>query len=245
MLWKESANHSLEDKNSHHMVLKIKFYWNTETAICWCIILACLCATTAKVSSCNRHSIAHKPYNIFCLDLHKKEKFADSCPKETEVHRAQWHKNNARQSEEKSRGWQGRRKHWGDAERKGWGRQVCRGRWGEAQRQGLASQATWKGGQPQKAEHAIFRNHLQELTDLSANPGVHQTAPETSVQLCTPGWSRVPGEKMLSGKIPGSMLGKQRQTHGRESKGRLDARKLLPPGLCGHTSWQRESSMWP
>ena len=183
------------------------------------MILACLCATTAKVSSCNRHSIAHKPYNIFCLDLHKKEKFADSCPKETEVHRAQWHKNNARQSEEKSRGWQGRREHWGDAERKGWGRQVCRGRWGEAQRQGLASQATWKGGQPQKAEHAIFRNHLQELTDLSANPGVHQTAPETSVQLCTPGWSRVPGEKMLSGKIPGSVLGKQRQTHDRESQG--------------------------
>ena len=71
---------------------------------------------------------------------------------------------------------------------------------------------------PQKAAHPILRNHLQKRTDLSANPGVHQTAPETSVQLCTPGWSRVPGEKMLSGKILGSELGKQRQTHDRESQ---------------------------
>ena len=71
---------------------------------------------------------------------------------------------------------------------------------------------------PQKAAHPILRNHLQKRTDLSANPGVHQTAPETSVQLCMPGWSRVPGEKMLSGKIPGSELGKQRQTHDRESQ---------------------------
>ena len=98
---------------------------------------------------------------------------------------------------------------------------------------------------PQKGVHPILRNHLQKLTDLNENPGVHQTAPETSVQLCTPGWSRVPGEKMLSGKTPGSELGEQRQTNDRESQGRLDARKPLPPGLCGHMSCQRESSMWP
>ena len=72
---------------------------------------------------------------------------------------------------------------------------------------------------PQKGAHSILRNHLQKLTDLNANPGMHQTAPETSVQLCMPGWSRVPGEKMLSGKTPGSELGKQRQTHIRESQG--------------------------
>ena len=34
-----------------------------------------------------------------------------------------------------------------------------------------------------------------------------------------PGWSQVPGEKMLSEKTPGSVLGKQRQTHDRESQG--------------------------
>ena len=72
---------------------------------------------------------------------------------------------------------------------------------------------------PQKAEHPILRNHLQKLTDLNASPGVSRTVPETSAQLCMPGWSRVPAEKMLSEKIPGSELGKQRQTHIRESQG--------------------------
>ena len=71
---------------------------------------------------------------------------------------------------------------------------------------------------PQRAAHPILRNHLQKLTDLSVNPGVHQTLPETSVQLCTPGWSRVLGEKMLSGKTLSSVLGKQRQTQDRESQ---------------------------
>ena len=92
---------------------------------------------------------------------------------------------------------------------------------------------------PQKAEHPILRNHLQKLTDLNASPGVHRTAPENSVQLCTPGWSRVPGEKMLSGKIPGSVLGKQRQTHNRESQGGWMRRSQQPLMLCGHTAHQR------
>ena len=61
---------------------------------------------------------------------------------------------------------------------------------------------------PQKAAHPILRKNLQKLTDLSANPGASQIAPETSVQLCMPGWSRVPAEKMLSGKTLGSVLGK-------------------------------------
>ena len=73
--------------------------------------------------------------------------------------------------------------------------------------------------QPHMAADLILRNHLQKLTDLSANPGVRRTLPETSVQLCMLGLSRVPGEKMLIGKTPGSVLGKQRQTHDRESQG--------------------------
>ena len=112
-------------------------------------------------------------------------------------------------------------------------------------KRGVGSQATWEGGQPQKGAHPILWKHLQKLTDLSANPGVYQTVPETSVQLCTPGWSRVPGEKMLSGKIPGSVLGKQRQTHNGDHHGGWMQGNPLPPGLCGHTSHQRESSMWP
>ena len=88
---------------------------------------------------------------------------------------------------------------------------------------------------PQRAAHPILRNHLQKLTDLSVNPGVHQTLPETSVQLCTPGCSRVLGEKMLSGKIPGSELG---NTQNRESQGGSMSENPLPPRLCGHTSCQ-------
>ena len=72
--------------------------------------------------------------------------------------------------------------------------------------------------QPQKAADLILRNHLQKLTDLSANPGVRRTVSETCVRLCMPGWSRVPGEKMLSEKTLDSVLGKQRQTHDRESQ---------------------------
>ena len=124
MLWKELANYSLVDKNSNHLVLKRKFYW--KTAICWCIIFACLCATTAKVSSCSRHSIAHKAYNIFHLDFCKKQNFTESCPKETEVHRTVM-EGQCKPSGEKSRGWWGRGEHRGDAERKRWARWVCRG----------------------------------------------------------------------------------------------------------------------
>ena len=72
---------------------------------------------------------------------------------------------------------------------------------------------------PQKAAHPIFKNHFQKCIDLSASPDMCRTLPETSVQLCTPGWSRVPGEKTLSGTILGSTLGKKRQTHNRESQG--------------------------
>ena len=116
---------------------------------------------------------------------------------------------------------------------------------GVTEREVLASQATWEGVSLRRQHHPILWNHLQKLTDLSANLGVHQTVPETSVQLCTPGWSRVPGEKMLSGKIPGSMLGEQRQTHNRESqRGWMRGNPLLPR-LCGHMSCQSESSMWP
>ena len=118
----------------------------------------------------------------------------------------------------------GRGEHRGDSERKGWGRQVCRGR------SGLTHREVLRGSQPQKAAHPILRNHLQKRTDLSANPGVHQTAPETSFLLCMPGWSRVPGEKMISGKTPGSELGKQRQTQDRESQGDWMKGNPLPPG---------------
>ena len=81
------------------MVLWIKFYWNTAT------FAACLCSTTGKLKNYNRDSIAHKAYNIFCLDpCKKKKKFVDSYSKGTEDQRAQWWKHNASQWRWKSRG---------------------------------------------------------------------------------------------------------------------------------------------
>ena len=50
----------LRGRNRHHLVLKIKFYWNT--VIGWCLIFACLCATMAKVSSCNIDSTQSLQY---------------------------------------------------------------------------------------------------------------------------------------------------------------------------------------
>ena len=170
------------------------------------------------MSSCNRHSIALKAYNILYLDLCKKKKFADSCSKETEVHRAQRWKDNESQSGRKA-GDDGEE---GSTEgmlkgRCGGGR--CEGDVGRHRERDWPARSPEREISPQKAAHPILRKNLQKLTDLSANPGVSQTAPEISVQLCMLEWSRVPREKMLSGKTPGSELGEQRQIHIRESQG--------------------------
>ena len=38
------------------------------------IVCGCLCATAAKLSSCNRNSMACRAYNSYCLAFCKKEK---------------------------------------------------------------------------------------------------------------------------------------------------------------------------
>ena len=166
--------------------------------------------------------------------------FADSCPKETENHRTQWWKDSTSQSGDASRGCKGRGAHRRLVRGRGWGDRCAEGYVGQ-HRKVLASQATWEGGQASEGRTPHLRNHLQKLTDLNASPGVHRTAPENSVQLCMPGWSRLPGEKMLSGKILGSVLGKQRQTHNRESQGSWMWGSQQPLMICGHTSQQRAS----
>ena len=149
--------------------------------------------------------------------------------------------------------------------RKVWRKQVCRGGREAAQRLVLASKTTWEGGQTSEGSASHLWNHLQKLTDLSANPDMCRTAPETSVQICMPGWSRVPGEKTLSGKIPGSVLGKQRQTHNRDSQGGwMQGNHCFPGSVITHPAkghawgflmgclgeegrcpFWREASMWP
>ena len=83
---------------------------------------------------------------------------------------------------------------------------------------GISYQPEWGNELTEQNKAKSQQHHLQKLTDLNASPGMSRTVPETSAQLCTPGWSRVLGEKMLSGKTLSSVLGKQRQTQDRESQ---------------------------
>ena len=112
---------------------------------------------------------------------------------------------------------------------------VQRGRRGGIERD-AGQQDHLRGRSGLRRQHIPSWNHFQKFTDLSGNPGMYQTASETPVRFCMPGWSRVLGEKMLSGKTPGSELGKQRQIHDRESQGGWMWGNQLPPGLCGHMS---------
>ena len=68
---------------------------------------------------------------------------------------------------------------------------------------------------------------------------MRRTAPETSVQLCMPGWSRVPAEKMLSGKTPGSVLGKQRHTTEKVRDAGCKETHCLPCAVFARSAKQR------
>ena len=95
MLWKESWQIRVWGPGIiHHVVLKIKFCWNTARAICWYSPFVCLHATTWKVSSCNRDRTAHKAYHVYYLALCKKM-FIDSCPKR-QNHKTWWQLDNTR-----------------------------------------------------------------------------------------------------------------------------------------------------
>ena len=228
MLWKELANHSGGQQQgppgSEKKVLLEHSHW----------LMYYLCLSfcyNSKGECCNKDNTQILQYSL--TDLFKKEKFADSWPKETEIHMAPWWKDHASQSGEKSRAVRGE----GGAQRGWWEEGVgeAGGQRGSMERD-AGQQDYLRGSSGLRRQHTPSWNYFQKFTDLSANPGMHQTAPETSVQPCTPGWSRVPGEKMLSGKTLGSELGKQRQTHIRESQGGWIRGNQLPLGLCGHMS---------
>ena len=92
----------------------------------------------------------------------------------------------------------------------GWEKRGCReGIWGSHRERLWPARPPERGVRTLKGAHPILWNHFQKLTDLSASPGMSQTVSETFVRLCRPGWSGVPGEKMLSGKILGFVLWKQ------------------------------------
>ena len=108
----------------------VKFYWDTAMAICWHITFACLCATTAKVSSCNRDSIVQRVYNIFYLDLYKKNKsfITSALKREKTTGRSDGKtKDNANKAGVKSRGWWGRGAHRGMLRGRGGGGRCAEG----------------------------------------------------------------------------------------------------------------------
>lgn len=97
---------------------------------------------------------------------------------------------------------------------------------------GAGQQSQWPTGlQPEGTAAASFWNRFQKHTDLNVSPGVHQTAPGTSPQLCVTGWSRVPGGRRTSGRRRDSALWERDGQRTGSSVG-LDARPPHPqPGL--------------
>ena len=97
---------------------------------------------------------------------------------------------------------------------------------------------------PQRAAHPILRNHLQKLTDLSVNPGVHQTLPETSCSALYARMLQSPWREDAKWENTGLRAGEH--TKQRKS-GRLYARKptasqalwshILPNGTPGASWW--------
>ena len=163
-------------------------------------------ATSAKVSSCNKDSTAHKAYNIFIWIFAKKKSLLTLALKRQ---KSTGHSDGRTMQASQGRKAGGEGEEWsteGMLRGRGGGGGCAEGDMRVTEREVLASEREVR---PQKAAHPIW-NYFYKLTDLSANPDMRRTAPETSVQLCMPGWSRVPAEKMLSGKTLGSELGKQR-----------------------------------
>ena len=264
-LKRELANHSLWAKNGHHSVPKVKFYWNTAIAVCWCITFACLCATTGKLKSYNRDGTAYKTYNILYLALCQKVCWYPSpYPKVRESHRAPWWKDIASQSGKKSRGNGRRGEHRGDAERKGSGRGVQKGIRGSTKK-GAGQQAHLRG------RPGLRRQHIPSLKSF---PETYRPeckfwcASNTSWNLCSALYARmVQSPRREDAKWDNTGLrARKTETDTRQRKsGRLDERKptvycsvvTLPvkghtwgclKGCLGEEGWrpfQREASMWP
>ena len=122
------------------------------------------------------------------------------------------------------------------AERKGWGRQVCRGGWGEAQREELASQATWEGGQASEGS----TSHPLKSSPKTYRPECKSWCVSNSFwNFCSALYARMvqsPRREDAKWENTGLRAGEAKTDTWQRKSGRLDERKPLPPGLCGHTS---------
>lgn len=177
-------------------------------------------AMSTTFSSCNRDSMVHKtcPLQISLLSPALKERKTTGHGAGRTTQTSRGRKAVVRLGKRIAERTHGQRE--GEGEKEGGEEGGADRRWG------WASGGNRERCQPtrpsdkevKQVAYPILWNCFQKLTDLNANPGGHQTVPEISLQFCTPGWSRVPGEKTIGGKILGSVLGKQRKTNDRESQ---------------------------
>ena len=54
------------------LLLWVKFYWNTATLVCLCIVYGCFLSTTPELSNWGRDHMAHKASNVYYLALYSK-----------------------------------------------------------------------------------------------------------------------------------------------------------------------------
>lgn len=52
-------------------LVTIKFYWNTASSMCSCIVCGCFCARTARVNRYNRDPVGHWDGNVYYLALYR------------------------------------------------------------------------------------------------------------------------------------------------------------------------------
>lgn len=52
-------------------LVTIKFYWNTASSMCSCIVCGCFCARTAKLNRYNRDPVGHWDGNVYYLALYR------------------------------------------------------------------------------------------------------------------------------------------------------------------------------
>ena len=158
--------------------------------------------------------------------------FADSCPKETENHRAQWWKDNTNQLGEASRGCKGRGAHRGLVRGRGGGGRCAEGHEGQ-HRKVLASQATWEGGQ---ASGSRTPHPLKSSPETYRPEGKSWWASNSSWKLCSALYARMvhsPRREDAKWENTGLCAGEAETNTWQRKSGRLDARKPT----ASHALW--------
>lgn len=60
---------------AQYLFLPKKFYWNTASSICLCVIYGCFDAAVTALNSCDRDHMADKAQSVNCLVPNNKNKY--------------------------------------------------------------------------------------------------------------------------------------------------------------------------